>query len=205
MILEKVRVVDELRELYAGETAWIVGKGPSLKHLRAAHFGEGPVITMNESILIVQKLGLANPIYSMQKDGCHMASVEERCVRVCQVQLPMVYPHRNIPVILQDPGFSDLCLPDHPLRLHVDPVAELGFTEATVMSVLMCIAITNLMGCNGINFVCCDSLVGDMRTINVATLESSKNNFAGHYGHVVPEVLARVQDIAHKIIVPGAA
>jgi hypothetical protein len=204
MILVKRRVVEELRDLYAGQMAWIVGKGPSLKHLRAEHFGKGPVLTMNESILIVQGLGLTNPIYSMQKDGCRMSKQAHACPGECQVQPPMTTPNPDITVILQDPGFSEMCLPDHPLRLHVDPVAELGFAEATEMSVLMCIAIAKLMGCTVINFVSCDSLTGDMRTIDVHTLKAEFNVFVGHYAHAVPQVLEAVQEIPHEIITPGA-
>ncbi len=204
MIMVKRRVVEELRDLYVGQTAWIVGKGPSLKHLRAEHFGAGPVLTMNESILIVQALGLSNPIHSMQKDGCRMGKQAHACPGECQVQPPMTAPNPDITVILQDPGFSEMCLPEHPLRLHVDPVAELGFQEATEMSVLMCIRIAKLMGCAGIHFVSCDSLTGDMRTIDVHTLKAEFNMFSGHYAHVVPQVLEAVREISYQIITPGA-
>jgi hypothetical protein len=203
--VEKRRAVEELKDLYAGQTAWIVGKGPSLKHLRARYFGNGPVITMNESILLVQTLGLGNPIYSMQKDGCHMSQLPERCRMGCQVKFPMVYPMKDVTVILQDPGFSERCLPEHKKRLWVDPVQELGFELATEMSIMMCIRLSQIMGCTRINFLCCDSLIGDMRTINVHTLESALDQFAGHYAHVVPAVLRAVRKFPHEIIIPGGA
>lgn len=62
---------------FAGDkmpTAYIVGKGPSLLHLRAHHISDGDVITLNHAILAVRRLALRNPLYVMQKDGCRPAS-----------------------------------------------------------------------------------------------------------------------------------
>lgn len=203
MIIVKRRVVEVLMNKYVGETAWIVGKGPSLRDLRAEHFGDGPVITMNESILIVQDLGLSNPLYSMQKDGCSPLREVERCGGMCQMKFPMVYPNPDVTVILQDPGFSENCLPKHERRLWVDPIRELGLLAATEMSVLMCIQIVRVMACAKINFVCCDSLRGDFRTIDVGTMQSSINKFAGHYAYVVPQVFEAVRNFPHEIITPS--
>src|SRR5512138_1083822 len=119
--------VQKLRDKYPGEIVWIVGKGPSLAFLHAEHFGAGPIITINESILIVQELGLTNPIYSMQKDGD--AGLGHA-----------VYPHEDIPVILQRPGYSQDDLPNHKLRIWVSPEEEFGFLPSE-MSIRICVAI----------------------------------------------------------------
>lgn len=62
--------LDALRGRHAGETAYIVGKGPSLLCATADIFGPGPVITLNHAVLYVRRLNLPNPIYAFQKDGC---------------------------------------------------------------------------------------------------------------------------------------
>lgn len=202
VIAERLRAVVELRDKYSGQTAWIVGKGPSLAHLRADHFTDsGPVMTMNEAILIVQKLGIPNTIYSMQKDGCHM-DPDIRCTVECQMHWPMVYPDAEVTAILQDPGFSQECLPRHEKKLWVDPVRELKFHEATEMSVLMCIRLAKIMGCVKIHLVSCDSLAGDYRTIDVHTLQSAVNGFSGHYAYVVPQVREALKGFPHAIILP---
>ncbi len=55
---------------HAGETVWIIGKGPSLLNLTADTIGPGPVVTLNEAIVHVRTLNLPNAIYVFQKDGC---------------------------------------------------------------------------------------------------------------------------------------
>jgi hypothetical protein len=62
-------LIENLRGVHYGGTAYIVGKGPSLQYLTANDFGAGPVIAINESITHIENLGIPNPIYSMRKDG----------------------------------------------------------------------------------------------------------------------------------------
>jgi hypothetical protein len=59
--LERYKASDD------GQIAYIVGKGPSAKDFR--NYGDGIVIALNESIEIVESLGLTIPIFSFQKDG----------------------------------------------------------------------------------------------------------------------------------------
>jgi hypothetical protein len=181
-------VLETLRDLYPGQTAWIVGKGPSLMHLQAEHFGEGPIITINESVLIVQDLGLSNPIFSMQKDGD--AGIGHA-----------VYPRADIPVILQRPGYSEKSLPEHALRIWVTPQQDFGLQHSE-MSVRMCVRIAKVMGCTRIMFVCCDSLVnGDVRRMNVES-RSIVNANSGAYARVRPLVLKDVENMPHDFILP---
>ena len=179
--------MDSLRNQYAGQVAHIVGKGPSLKYLRAAHFGVGPVITMNEAIIAVQDLGLINPLYSMQKDG---------------LPAMMVRPHEDVTLIVQC-NLSEGWFIEHPKRLVIDPVKEWGFV-LTEMSIRMCVALAKFMGCQSITFISCDSLsTGDMRTYDVLSGESSFNGMSGYYEHVVPQVLKDVANIPHHFSVPS--
>jgi len=61
-------LIKHLRDKHKGETAWIIGKGPSLQYLKKEDIGNGPVIAINEAIIPVENLGLSNTIYAMQKD-----------------------------------------------------------------------------------------------------------------------------------------
>jgi hypothetical protein len=70
----------DLRELsgkYNGESAYVVGKGPSLDNIKASDFPnpKSPVICINESIHIIETLGLPNPLYVIQQD----AQLKEAC------------------------------------------------------------------------------------------------------------------------------
>lgn len=183
--MDKTRAVDILRGLYRGETVSIIGKGPSLRYLRAEHIEPGPVITINDAILIVQDLPISNVIYSMQKDGGES----------------MVLPHDYVWVILQDPDFSENCLPEHPLRMWVDPVEELGFDHPAVMSIRMCIALAKIMGCAKIHLIACGSLAGNFETFDVKQ-QRLFDTRAGNYQAVKPLVECDLANIPHELILP---
>ena len=181
--------IDEVHGMYAGKRLWIVGKGPSLLFLRHEHFmDDGPVITINEAILTVQELHLANPLYSLQKDG---------------KPDKMVRPHNTVCLILQYPGFSENCFPQHPRRIHVT-ADELGFgDEVTVMSVRMCIAIGKRMGCTRMSLMCCDSIANsDMRIYDPKVGNVLPSGASGHYAAVIPTVKAELMNIEHEFITP---
>jgi hypothetical protein len=186
-------IFSELIGRHANETAWIVGKGPSLKFLRAPHFFAGPVIAINESILNVQDLGLSNKLYGINKDGCRGGAGAHKCT--------MTHPNADVTMILQRPGFSEFCFPDQPDRLWVNAVDDLGFDHAAVMSIRMCIAIAKSMGCIQIMVACCDSLVNkDVRIYDGGLTKAS--GASGHYLAVAALVKMDLKDIAHKYILP---
>lgn len=184
--------LDELRNTHAGETAWIVGKGPSLRFLRREHFGPGPVIALNDAIITVQKLGLPNPIYSLQKDGNPRHMVE---------------PLAEIPLILQDtPGYSRDWFPEHPRRILVDPIRDMGFHRPTIVAVRMAIYIARfMMGCDKIQMVSCDYLVtGALETYDPRTGGAKVTGAARFYRSSKKLVLKDLKSIRHDFIVPRA-
>ena len=186
---------------HAGETAWIVGLGASIRYLTAEHFGSGPIITMNVAIKIVQELGLPNQIYSLQKDGC-----DQREVPGHQCGGKTFYPRSDIPVILPRCGYAELCLEDHPNRLWLDYVKSLHL-EPQEMSVRIAVGLAlRIMGCEKITFVCCDSLKGDkpkyMRRYYPDTGKIAIPPDHGNYSYVRPLVLGDVQGVPHDIFLP---
>lgn len=194
---------EELRGKHQGETAWIVGRGASLRYLTAACFGAGPIITMNSSILVVQYLELENPMYAFQKDGCDKWEIPGHS---CGSDFRIVYPRPEIPVILMRHGYSEHCLTMHPKRLFLDPVAAFGFDPAE-MSVRIAVALAlRVMQCSGIAFVCCDSLASNdpdfQRSYNPMTGETLLPPGSGHYGYVKPIVLDDVKSVPYQIVIP---
>lgn len=66
---EKLNLKD-VREFFQDRGCYIVGKGPSLDHLRAEHFTEAwPVICLNESVHEVERLGIKNTVFGLQQDA----------------------------------------------------------------------------------------------------------------------------------------
>lgn len=62
--------LDKIRLQFEGKPCYIVGKGPSLDRIAKRHFEpDCPVICLNESILQVEKLGLANFTICLQQDA----------------------------------------------------------------------------------------------------------------------------------------
>jgi len=171
--LEQSRSVSiaPLKDRHKGDTCYIIGKGPSLVNLRAWHFGKGPVIVLNESIRMVQNMGLPNQIYSMQKDGC-MTEDPHNIPRPCGTceangwqRAPVTNPHPGIAVLFSQ-HLSSWCLHGRPNRF-VFTDEELGFKGYPMtMSILEAIPLAMHFGCQSIVMMCCDSLVnGDLGTV----------------------------------------
>jgi len=60
--------MNSLKDTHHGETAYIIGKGPSLKKLTPFDFGAGFLIVLYEALSKIRELKLPNTTYSMQKD-----------------------------------------------------------------------------------------------------------------------------------------
>ena len=146
-----------LRGIHAGETATIVGLGPSILDLRPTDIPPGPVITINHAILRVRKLGIANTIYTMQKDGCtphggrgapRIAIPIRRCICPSTRTIKPIKPE----VLLLSAAESSLCFKDYPLRHVFDVERDFGIAWNT-MSVPVAARIAHWMGCTGLHMI----------------------------------------------------
>lgn len=193
----------DLRQKHAGETAWIVGKGPSLGNLQAGHFGNGPVIALNQAIVVVERLEIPNPLYSLQKDGCGEIGEHATC-RLRDGHDWMIRPQRATLLLQATTGYSRDCLADYEPRVLIDPVRDLRFTNLQTMAVRMGIAIAKWMGCSSIVMLCCGSLVnGDTRTFNVWTGRAERTSAGDHYLPAKRHVLNELAGIKHTFVIPG--
>jgi hypothetical protein len=159
--------MDTLRNLYTGETVWIVGKGPSLQYLRAEHIAPGPVIAINHAILQVEDINIPNPVFSMQKDGgnrkrypsepfdafhpvwhgCdYMLNCGDRCG-------DMTRPKRGATLLVHEHESAG-CFADYLPRL-IFSWNELGL-PSNLCSLVIAVKIGQLMGCSKFRFVSCD-------------------------------------------------
>lgn len=139
-------------ESYPGQTAYIVGRGPSLLRLTAEDFGIGPVLVLNHAIVTIRKLGLPNPLYSLQKDGCLTPPQEPETLVLSQAQSPR-------------------CFRDYPRRVVMD-VRRLGL-HRNCMSATWAVALANQMGCTSVLMLAMDSFTkGDFRTVVDDELET---------------------------------
>ena len=135
-----------LRNAHPGETATIVGRGPSLLSLTAADFGEGPVITLNHAILHVRRLHLPNPLYSQQKD-----------TRIATPQPPEV--------LILSAAQSRRCFPSYAPRYVIDIRRTFDITPRA-MSTTMAVSLARFMGCTAVRMLACDAVtVEDFRTV----------------------------------------
>lgn len=127
-----------LKDTHKGETAWIVGLGPSIARLTEACFDRGPIIALNQAIVQVQRLNLGI-IYSMQKDDDPPA---------------YVIPKFNVPVILHELE-SAKTFPDYELRYVFHNPRDFSLHQNTI-SIITASEIARMMGCVKIKYVCCD-------------------------------------------------
>lgn len=144
-----------LRNVHCGETATIVGLGPSVRGLAPCDFPTGPVITINHAILVVRQLGLPNTIYTMQKDGCMPHNKFLRMthppipIRVCMCPSPRTIPPEPPEVLLLSEAESRSCFTHYPRRHVIDVERDFGLPWNT-MSVPVATRLAALMGCTSI-------------------------------------------------------
>lgn len=137
---------------HRGETATIVGMGPSILRLRPQDFPPGPVITLNHAIVEVRKLNLPNPLYVMQKDGCvpHHADVEVPISCACPSDrvVPLLRGETAIFSAAESPN----CMPKHRPRYVIDVEADFGLPWSS-MSAPVAALLADWMGCTSILMV----------------------------------------------------
>lgn len=156
--------ITALAKAYRRQTCYVVGKGPSLLHLAARHFGPGPVITLNQAIRTVERLALGNPILSMQKDGAYPTICDSPCADCSQTPPgDMVRPAPGATLLLSRTT-SRHCFADYEPRYLFDEAA-LGL-PFYAPSAVVAIRLAELFGCDGLVFVCLDAAVtGDTRVV----------------------------------------
>jgi hypothetical protein len=159
------RKIDLWKGRFEGQACWIVGKGPSIEHLRAEHFGEGPVIALNDSLIDLPEL--PNQVFSMQKDGGlwknRPAYLDNRCDKSpeCEGCPGMVRPPMGMPLFLHRHE-SLYCYPDH-LPRYIFDWEGLGLPH-NEFSMVCALKIGQLFGCERFKFVCFDAhATGDTR------------------------------------------
>lgn len=162
---------------HPGETATIVGTGPSLLRLTTSDFGAGPVIALNDAVLALRRLRLPNRMYVMQKDGCipHGARARVPILRcVCPGRMPQ--PRMPEEVILSA-AESSRCWRGYPRR-HVLDVESLGLRWAT-SSTPVAVKVAELMGCASVRMLAHDAHTrGDSRRVTGSGIRKGAPSYA---------------------------
>ncbi len=143
----------------------IVGRGPSLLRLTPDDFPRGPVITINLAILEVRKLGLSNPMYTMQKDGCIPHRSQYRPAPRCRCPAPkrMVPPIMPETVVLSR-AESSKCFRKYPNRIVIDVERQYKLPWWS-MSALVAVRMAKRMGATEIRMLAFDAAHGDSRRV----------------------------------------
>jgi hypothetical protein len=146
------RSIRDLVEAHKGETAYIIGKGPSLLNLTETMLGPGPIIALNQALRHVR--GFRAPIYSIQKDGCGLDG-SRHPGRPCLDGGAMVQP---VPpeVLLVSARDNPDCFADYSSRYIFDVERDFAVPSSTP-SAPIAVGIALLMGCARIVFVAHDA------------------------------------------------
>ncbi len=127
--------MERLKNIYPESTINIVGKGPSLEHLRPEHLSGYPVIALYQALIPVENMQIDNPVYSLQKDHADI---------VPKLATLLLHLHE-----------SKDCLPDYQPRIIFDNnqfgIAWNAFSQITAVK------IAQWMGAKRIRFICFDS------------------------------------------------
>jgi len=197
-------MLDDLKNKYPGQTITIVGKGCSLQYLKKEHFVPGPVITINEAILTVESLELANPIYSMQKDGgdrkkssTNNLSADCDYSNDCSSECRAMRRPKKATLLLHEME-SKYCFPDYSDR-YVFDLKELGL-PGNECSIICAIQFGKFMGCNGFRFISFDAHVtGDTQIYVPGKQETVKK---GDYESQIPKIKQYVDGYNVEWIIP---
>jgi len=157
--------ISDFKNKHLGQTAYIVGRGPSILSLGATDIGNGFVIAINQAIAQIDKLNISNTVYSMYSYGCEIYPKEEKqkihkCER--EISLPV-----NAPILIDDtPGEGNNCLLDYPKRYSYLAQADLGISNI-LASGATSIFIAKYLGATEIKMLCFDAYTDmDLRAIN---------------------------------------
>ena len=198
----------DFKDLYKGQTVWIVGKGPSLQYLKKRDIGPGPVITINQSLIKVEEIDLPNPIYAMMKDGGNRKRIciphklnppdcdytpncGDACggtVRPKQGATLLVHKHESL-----------YCYPDYFPR-YVFDWKEFKL-KRNQFSLIIAIRIGVLMGCAKFHIVSCDvHTTGSLETFipNVGVVRLPGIGYVGF----VLKIKGYLRDLNFKYITP---
>jgi hypothetical protein len=175
--------VNALRGRYAGQTAVIVGKGPSLLSLTQSDFpADAVVITLNQAIVAVRALGLPNPLYLMEKDGCirhdNRAVLPLGCIATGDLidHGDMIAPLDGESLLLSV-AESSACYPDWPDRYLFDVEVDFGLRWWT-MSAPVAVRIADVMGCADLLMLGHDAYTsGDVRRVEAGQLETGPQGY----------------------------
>lgn len=163
--------ITALRDAYAGQKCYIVGKGPSLLNLTTEHFGPGPIITLNQALRKVESLRLPNPLLSMQKDGSYPIVCGSPC-EDCTVMGPrdMIVPEPGAALLVSKAN-SEWCFIDYQPRYVFDSEQDFGL-DWYMPSALVALKLAELFGCTALTFVSMDACTtGDTRLVNDGVAE----------------------------------
>jgi len=158
-------MIEEFRDIYKGQTIWIIGKGPSLQYLKKEDIESGPVITINEAIIKIEEIGLSNPVYSMQKDGGDRRRYWHSCPLIfkpdcdyksnCGDRCGNMYRPKKGATLLVHKYESLYCFVDYSPR-YVFDWKKLGL-KCNRFSLVIAIRIGILMGCKKFYFISFDA------------------------------------------------
>jgi hypothetical protein len=126
---------------HVGETLNVIGRGPSLTFLDASDIGPGPIVAVSYAIQPVEALSLPNSLYSLQKDWWY-----------CETSAPIFAHTRE-------------SLTNSAAQFEAHPGVVYGFDnprdfrlDEKAPSLVACVAIAQLFGCQKIRAYCCDAM-----------------------------------------------
>ena len=190
--------ITDLRNRYYGQTAWIVGRGPSLLKVTKEHFGVGPVIALNESIQNIGSLGLPNKLFNIWRNGDPPADL-----LTCLPQGTTLLLCDN--PVLKDPPSSTMFTNWLP-RNTFECKRDLGCSPPATFSMKAALEIAvRVMGCTKVNFVSFDSCTtGDARTVLKSSFIRSEYR-PGDYDEQCQIIAKRVKEMGIETtwVTPG--
>lgn len=180
--------IQTLRNKYAGQTCYIVGRGASLLQVKKEHFSlGGPVIVINEAIINIAKLWLKNDIYSQWRNGDLIADLRAylrpgNALLLSEDPVPQ-YVSTAEQFSDYKPAYWFECRRD----LGCDP--RMAFSHYAAIEIA-----TKIFGCNKLIMMGFDSYRGDDRTVLKEGFVQSEYR-PGDYRDQIDIICARLREM----------
>jgi len=185
-IFDEKLQINYLKPEFNGSKCYIVGKGPSLDHLRQEHFPERwPIICLNEAVHQVEKLGLSNSIYGLQQD----AKLKKKCL-----------PKRGR--LFVSVKAANFYAGEKDVYIFDSRHYKLSMNS---LSVSAAIAITKSLGATGYELLCFDACVN--KKLEYAKCIGYDASWGGHKKRFLthrPKIIARAGGLPTKFTIPEA-
>jgi hypothetical protein len=179
--------IEILKDKHKGKACYIVGTGPSILKLTETSFEiDCPIIAINRAGIVIEKLNITNPIYSMQKDGNAFPYADGTTYTHCPIKAALIIEVHTSKELFQEYSPRYIFNAE---TLRPNPYGWQDFSANCALK------IAEIFGCPGMKFMGMDAYWGDNRNM----YDIIANYYNKLYSAQIPRLKKRIEDDNLKV------